>query len=113
VTATNQVGCTALDTIHIDVYKEIGIFVPTAFSPNNDYKNDILHAVPRGMKQLNYFKIFNRFGQVVFYSNIFANGWDGNINGVRQNTGSYIWIAEGIDIKGNVVSRKGYFTLVR
>jgi gliding motility-associated-like protein len=113
VTATNQVGCTATDTIHIDVYKEIGIFVPTAFSPNNDYKNDILHAVPRGMKQLNYFKIFNRFGQVVFYSNIFANGWDGNINGVRQNTGSYIWIAEGIDIKGNVVSRKGYFTLVR
>ncbi len=113
LTATNQFGCSAYDTIHVDVYKEIGIFVPTAFSPNNDYLNDILKVIPRGMKQLKYFKIFNRYGQQVFFSNNFANGWDGKINGIKQQTGSYIWIAEAEDIKGNVIMRKGAFSLLR
>ncbi|MEQ1554236.1 MAG: T9SS type B sorting domain-containing protein [Ferruginibacter sp.] len=113
ITATNAAGCTAIDTVHIDVYKEIGIFVPTAFTPNNDNKNDILKAIPRGIKQLNYFVIYNRYGQQIFYTNNFSVGWDGKIQGVIQNTNSYIWKAKGIDINGNIVNGKGMFTLLR
>ncbi|MCY7292937.1 MAG: gliding motility-associated C-terminal domain-containing protein, partial [Ferruginibacter sp.] len=97
----------------IDVYKDIDIFVPTAFTPNSDYKNDFLKPIPRGIKQLNYFKIYNRYGNVVFSSTNFTNGWDGKFNGELQNTGSFIWISEGIDIKGNIIFRKGIFTLLR
>jgi gliding motility-associated-like protein len=113
VEATNALGCTVSDTIHIDVYKEIGIFVPTAFTPNNDNRNDILKAIPRGIEQLNFFTIYNRLGQIVFSTNNFLIGWDGKINGINQNTGSYIWLAEGIDINGNKVYRKGAFSLIR
>jgi gliding motility-associated-like protein len=113
ITATNALGCIAVDKIHIDVYKEIGIFVPTAFSPNNDGRNDILKAIPRGIKQLFYFRIFDRYGKQIFYTTNFNIGWDGKIQGINQNTNTYIWIAEGVDINGKVVNRKGTFTLIR
>jgi gliding motility-associated-like protein len=113
VEAINALGCSAKDTIHIDVYKEIGIFVPTAFTPNADNRNDILKAIPRGMNKLNYFRIYNRYGQQIFYSNSFYIGWDGKLNGVAQNSNSYLWFAEGVDIKGNIVRRQGMFSLIR
>jgi gliding motility-associated-like protein len=113
VEATTALGCTVSDTIHIDVYKEIGIFVPSAFTPNNDSRNDILKAIPRGIKQLNLFNIYNRFGQIIFSSNNFSIGWDGKIKGINQNTSTYIWLAEGIDINGNIVYRKGSVSLIR
>jgi gliding motility-associated-like protein len=113
IEATSALGCTVSDTIHIDVYKEIGIFVPTAFTPNNDNRNDILKSIPRGIKRLNYFTVYNRLGQIVFSTNNFSIGWDGKIKGILQNTGTYIWIAEGIDINENIVYRKGSFSLIR
>jgi gliding motility-associated-like protein len=113
VEATTALGCTVSDSIHIDVYKEIGIFVPTAFTPNNDNRNDILKAIPRGIKQLNFFNIYNRFGQIIFSTNNFSMGWDGKIKGALQNTNTYIWVAEGIDINGSIVYRKGSFSLIR
>jgi gliding motility-associated-like protein len=113
VTATNQRGCIAVDTIRIAVYKEVAIFVPTAFTPNNDKVNDVLRAIPRGIKILLYFNIFNRYGQLIFSTTDFAKGWDGKLNNIEQNTSTYTWHAEGIDIKGNKIYRKGYFTLLR
>jgi gliding motility-associated-like protein len=113
VTASNQFGCFAIDTIHIEVYTKIGIFVPSAFTPNNDSRNDVLKAIPRGVMQLNYFKIFNRFGNVVFTTKDFTEGWDGKLRGIVQNTDTYIWIAEGIDVKGNIINNKGVVTLIR
>jgi gliding motility-associated-like protein len=113
VTASNQFGCVAVDTVHIEVYTKIGILVPTAFTPNNDSRNDVLKAIPRGVKQLNYFKIFNRFGNLVFFSKDCKEGWDGKLKGILQNTGIYIWIAEGIDVKGNIINNNGIVTLIR
>ncbi len=113
VEATTALGCTVTDIIHIDVYKEINIFVPSAFTPNNDNRNDILKAIPRGIKQLYFFNIYDRLGQIVFSTNNFSIGWDGKIKGINQNTSSYVWIAEGIDINGNIIYRKGSFSLIR
>jgi gliding motility-associated-like protein len=113
VTASNQFGCFAMDTIHIEVYTKIGIFVPTAFTPNNDFRNDILKAIPRGVVQLNYFKIFNRLGNLIFFSKDFNEGWDGKIKGILQNTQTYLWMAEGINVKGELITNKGVVTLIR
>ncbi len=113
VEATDALGCTVKDTVHIDVYKDIDIFVPTAFTPNNDYNNDFLKPITRGIKSLKYFRIYNRYGNMVFSAHNFTNGWDGKINGILQNTGSYIWMSEGIDVKNNMIFRKGIFTLIR
>ena len=111
--ATTAAGCIARDTIFLEVYKKIGLFVPSAFTPNGDGKNEILKAIPRGIKQINYFKIFSRYGVLIFNTNTLNTGWDGRWNGIPQNTGTYVWIAEGKDIEGNILTQNGTFTLLR
>jgi gliding motility-associated-like protein len=113
VIATNSYGCSSIDTIKIEVYKDVEIFVPTIFTPNNDNLNDFLKPIPRGIKELKYFTIYNRYGQQVFSTSNSAKGWDGKFGTLPQNLGSYIWYAEGIDFKNNIVKRKGTVTLIR
>lgn len=113
VEATTMMGCVVRDTIKIEIYKDVEIFVPSAFTPNNDNLNDFIRAKPRGIQTELYFNIYNRYGKLVFSTTNFSQGWDGKINAATQNTGSYIWIAEGIDIRGNKIIKKGYFTLIR
>lgn len=113
VTGTTPDGCTGTDDIIVKVYKGPDIYVPTGFTPNNDGKNDILKAIPVGIRQFNYFIIYNRWGQVIFRTEDYTKGWDGRINGVTQQTGTYIWVTEGIDYLGNPVSRKGVVVLIR
>ena len=64
-------------SIKIKVYMGPEIYVPTAFTPNGDNLNDVVKAIPVGMKQFNYFVIFNRWGQKVFYTTDPSKGWDG------------------------------------
>src|SRR5690606_15942494 len=60
-------GCMASDTIDVKVYKvQPGIYMPNAFTPNNDGNNDVIHPIPLGMKSINYFRIYNRAGLLVF-----------------------------------------------
>ena len=111
VTAQTQSGCVATDDINIKVYKEINIYVPTAFTPNNDGKNDILKAIPVGIKDFKYLKIYNRWGQLIFQTNDASKGWDGKLNGLLQ-TGVVIWIAEGIDYLGHPLRKKGTTVII-
>ena len=90
-----------------------GFYVPSGFTPNGDSKNDVLRAIPVGMKQLNYFRVYNRWGQLVFSTNSERKGWDGKISGALQPTGTYVWIAEGLDYRGMKLFRKGVTTLIR
>ncbi len=113
VTGTTALHCQGVDTINIKVYKGPEIYVPTAFTPNSDGKNDLLKPIAIGMQQYHFFRVYNRWGKIVFATNDFSKGWDGNINGVPQNTGSYVWIAEAVDYKGNVIQRKGMVTIIR
>ncbi|MGG9961309.1 choice-of-anchor L domain-containing protein [Ferruginibacter sp. SUN106] len=113
VTARNSIGCQASDNIKIKVYKGPDIYVPNAFSPNNDGSNDILKAIPAGIKDFHYFRIYNRWGNIVFTTGDSYYGWDGKINGSVQQNGTYIWIAEGLDYKGNIVQRKGTVIIVK
>jgi len=110
----NDGHCSATDDILITVYKtDPDIFIPTAFTPNGDFKNDVLYAVPVGIKQFHYFRIFNRFGQLVFSTTNPAKGWDGKINGVQQQSGTFIVSAEGIDYADKKIVKKGTVLLIR
>ncbi len=113
VTARNSIGCLASDDIRIKVYKGPDIYVPNAFTPDGNGVNDILRAIPVGIKDFRYFRIFNRWGTLIFTTNTALTGWDGTIKGNRQPTETYVWMAEGLDYKGNIVQRRGTVTVIK
>ena len=90
------------------------IEVPTAFTPNNDGLNDYFRP-HNALKADNYdFRIYNRWGQLVFMSNNWQDKWDGRINGVEQTTGVYVWMLRYNKKDNNQpVFRKGTVTLIR
>ena len=113
VTATTAEGCTAKDDISVKVFIGPEIYVPNAFTPNNDGLNDIIKPILVGIKELKYFIIYNRYGQEVYRTSIQDAGWDGRIKGVMQNTGNYVWAAEAIDYRGKTITGNGFVILIR
>src|SRR5690606_25353727 len=63
---TNEIGCMATDTIHLRVLNVPGFYVPSAFTPNGDGLNDVFRPTPVGILKLEYFRIYNRYGELVF-----------------------------------------------
>jgi len=113
LTVKNDDGCEAKDTLHIKAFEHLDIYVPSAFTPNGDGRNDVLRVIAPGLKQLFYFRVYNRWGQVVFETKDLLKGWEGRINGQLPETGVYVWIMKGVNYLGNVVERKGTVTLIR
>ena len=113
VTARTALGCVATDKIKIQVYRGPEIYVPNAFTPNRDSKNDILKAIPVGIRSFSYFRIYDRWGSLVFSITDPSIGWDGRIKGTEQSTATYVWMAEGIDYTGKVVRKKGSVIIIK
>ncbi len=113
VTGRTPEGCEGMDDVFIKAYKGPEIYVPSAFTPNNDGLNDLLRPIPVGISQFKYFRVFNRWGQLLFSTPDPSRGWDGRLNGTEQPTGTYVWMAEAIDYLGNNISRKGTITIIR
>ena len=113
LTVTSDAGCPSTDTIAVKVYKGPEFYVPSAFTPNGDGLNDVFHFVPVGMTQIAYFRIFDRYGQMVYSATDPRQGWDGTINGKAQAANTYVWMIAGKDYLGNTVQRKGAVTLIR
>jgi gliding motility-associated-like protein len=113
LTASTPQGCPSSDTINIKVYRGPELYVPTAFSPNGDGKNDQLTFIAAGMTSVDFFNVYNRYGQLVFHSTSMRQGWDGTLNGSVQSTGTYVWMIKGKAYTGETVFRKGTVTLVR
>lgn len=113
VTGTTPEGCEGVDEIFIKVYKGPEIYVPSGFTPDGNGLNDILRPIPVGIKEFHYFRMFNRWGQIVFSTQDPTKGWDGKINGIPQPTGTFVWMAEAVDYKGNLLTRKGVVTIIR
>jgi gliding motility-associated-like protein len=105
-------GCESYDTINIKIYKGPEIYVPTAFTPDGDQLNDILHPIPIGIKQFLQFSIYNRYGQLVFSTDNPERGWDGHLKGVVQQ-GTFVWMASAIDFRGKPLFRKGTVMIIR
>ena len=113
VRITTSVGCSGTATVVVKAMSVSDIFVPNAFSPNNDGHNDVLRPIMPGIKTFQYFTIFDRWGRQVFTTSNAGVGWNGTLNGQVMETGVYVWMAMGLDISGKVVQRKGTVLLVR
>lgn len=114
VKATTPQGCTGSDDVTVFVYKTLpSIFVPTGFTPNGDGLNDVLKPILAGIAEFNYFRVYNRWGQLVFQTAQQGQGWDGTVNGVQQATGTFVFAALGIDYLGKKVENKGSVELIR
>jgi gliding motility-associated-like protein len=110
----NEAGCADSALIIIKVFAtQPTVFVPTAFTPNNDGKNDELLPIAVGMKHIEYFNVYNRWGQLVFTSAINGKGWDGRISGQLQGSNTYVWIVKAIDFRDMPYFLKGSSTLIR
>ncbi|MFM7672214.1 MAG: gliding motility-associated C-terminal domain-containing protein [Bacteroidota bacterium] len=113
VIASTQAGCRGEGYIKVRVYKGPDIYVPTGFTPNNDGKNDKFTPFPVGMKSYNYFKVFNRWGQLVFSTTQLNFGWDGKWNGTEQPGGTFVWMIEGLTKDNRIITKKGTVVMIR
>lgn len=113
VITSTVAGCKGEGYVTVRVYKGPDIYVPTGFTPNSDGRNDRFMPIPVGIKSLNYFRVFNRWGQMVFSTNRLHDGWDGKINGTEQPSGVYVWMIEAVTNDYRVVTKKGTVSLVR
>ncbi|MBS1510660.1 MAG: PKD domain-containing protein [Bacteroidetes bacterium] len=113
VKAFTPEGCESYDDITVKIYNGPEIYLPTAFTPNGDGANDIFRGIPVGIKQFNYLKVFNRWGEMVFYTNDYNVGWDGTYKGQKQPEGVYVVMANGIDFRGNVINKKATVMLIK
>jgi gliding motility-associated-like protein len=115
IAITTTAGCTTVDSLLVRVFRENDIMVPEGFTPNADGQNDKLYPFLIGIRQMNLFRVFDRWGNVV-YDNKQAsssNGWEGGFRGMPMPAGPYVWMAEGIDIDDKVIRRTGTVILVR
>ena len=114
VIGMDQHGCIGKDSIKISLFRvDPDMYVPTAFTPNGDGLNDDIKPILLGMKSLNYFKVFNRFGEMMFYTTEKEKGWDGIYKGKPQDPATFVWMAEGVTYKGQKKTKKGYVVLIR
>lgn len=110
---TTAAGCLTVDTQLVKTIKEVKVYVPTAFTPNNDGRNDYLRPVMLGVKELKAFKVFNRWGQVVYEMRGNERGWDGSVKGQVQNTAVYVWMVEAIGLDNRRYFQKGTVLLMK
>ncbi len=110
---TTEFGCTSQDSTLITAQPCCEVYMPNAFTPNGDGKNDVFHFVSRGNQVLKTFRITNRWGQVVFETVNPRVGWDGKYNGVVQDMGTYFYYIEYVCANGKTYQQKGEILLIK
>lgn len=113
-TVTDTYGCQQTAEKNITVYPSCYLAVPSAFTPNGDGRNDefrVLNAVKAENLEL---LLFNRWGQLVFKTSNWKQGWNGTINGKPQPTSVYVWFLRYTDRDTKKrLEQKGTVTLIR
>jgi gliding motility-associated-like protein len=112
VSAETPPGCVSTDTIKITVFRDIDIYVPTVFTPNGDGVNDRLRVIPVGMT-LQFFKLYDRWGKLIYQTTQHKDGWDGTLIGKPAPPGTYVWQVQAIVGTGQVILRHGTLQLIR
>lgn len=112
---SDTMGCfNTTNTFSIEVTPESTVDVPTAFTPDGDGVNDIIYVDGWGIKKLIYFRIYNRWGQLLFESTDLKTGWDGYYKGVLQNMETYVYqVSAETYTDAEPKNIKGYFKLIR
>jgi len=122
---TSPAGCVTVDTVRVNVINgtddiRSDLYVPNAWSPNGDGKNDELYPFLINIRVLKYFRVFNRWGQLMFeikdyepLGSIHLRGWDGLWKGVPQNMDAYTWTVEAWGVDGRYFKKAGNAMLLR
>jgi gliding motility-associated-like protein len=120
ITYSNNSGCNVVDSqrviiLETDSSQQIksGIWVPKAWSPNNSGKNDKLRPLCLNIRQIKFFRIFNRWGELVFETNQFGAGWNGIYKGKQQVSDVYTWTLEAYGVDGKRFFMSGNSILLR
>lgn len=115
VNLISPAGCVTTDSVLVRVFEDklVDIMVPKSFTPNNDGVNDILYPYLAGIKTFQYFKVYNRFGKLLFETRDPDKGWNGTLNGLPQPMAIYIWESVGIASDGSMFNKKGETLLLR
>ncbi len=107
-------GCTDSTSQKIKVLNNCFIAVPNAFTPNKDGLNDYLYPINAYKATDLTFSVYNRFGQLIFYTTDWTNKWDGTFKGQPQDPGTYVWILKYTSTDtGKKVEQKGTSILIR
>jgi gliding motility-associated-like protein len=114
LTVTDSLGCESTAEKTIKVYVSCYLAVPNAFTPNGDGKNDLLYPLNAIKADNLSFKVFDRWGQLIFETNNWKHGWDGTFKGTPQPPGVYVWFLSFTD-RGTKEHRqmKGTAALIR
>ncbi|HTI11098.1 MAG TPA: PKD domain-containing protein [Puia sp.] len=119
VTGRTQYGCPASDTLFLKLICDEGrVYIPNSFTPNGDGKNERWYIKGKGIRVINYLRIFNRWGEIIFQRGNFniddaSSGWDGTFKGNPVETGTYVYLAEMVCDNGEVFPVKGSFMVIR
>lgn len=119
VVVTSDYGCRNSDSVTIHLLCDNSqLFIPNTFSPNADGENDVFYPRGEGMQQVNYFRVYNRWGELMYErTNIQLNdaaaGWDGTYKGRQLNPDVYVYVLDGICFSGETLHWKGDITLIR
>jgi gliding motility-associated-like protein len=114
VTATTEYNCTTVDTVIVTFMPNSLITLANAFTPGSGTSiNDEFKANYLGIAKLNSFKIFNRWGQLVFETNDINKGWNGRFKDVPQPMGTYVYQIDATTDGGKPFTKSGNITLIR
>ena len=109
----NTFDCPDTSKATIRINPETLIFVPNAFTPDGDGKNEIFFATAVGIKEFS-FKIFNRWGEVLFETTDPSTGWDGmHPNGKEAIQGVYTWTVFAKGQNDKLIEKRGHLSLLR
>jgi gliding motility-associated-like protein len=113
VSATDTAGCFDTASIAVKIFKTApSIFVPNAFTPGGA-TNNIFRPIPVGITSLSYFRIYDRWGHLMYSTSKIGDGWDGRADGQPQDSGGYVWMVRGITYTGDTITKKGTMVLLR
>lgn len=114
VTVTDILGCfTSHADYTIDIYPETFLAMPTTFTPNGDGANDVISVEGWGIKKLEEFRIFNRWGEEMFFTTDEEQGWDGYYKGVLQNNDVYVYKIRAYTWRDELKTLEGHINLLR
>lgn len=119
VVVTTPYGCSASDTINIKTFCKDGqVFIPNAFTPDGDGINDKLMVRASGIVIVKYFRIFNRWGDLIFERDNFRPndqlyGWDGKVRGVVSGPEVFVYTCEVLCENGSSFTYKGNVSIIK
>jgi|GEM_PF-698937 len=112
VHGTTEEGCIVIDSIHVIVDPTTLLAIPNAFTPGNG-PNNVIKVIKRGIATLHYFRIYNRWGNMVFETSDINAGWDGTYKGKPQSQDVFVYEVEAVTNTGEIFVQKGNITLLR